>query len=79
MRPTTIGIKELHGKLSEVAEAARRGKSFLVMRHARPVFRIEPVASDSKKTYTLDDLRPLMFRSKDKSLSKGVDRAVYGV
>lgn len=79
MQPITIGIKELHGKLGKVAAATKRGGSFLVMRHHTPVFRIEPVASAQKKTYTLGDIASLMFHNGHDGLSTEVDAAAYGV
>lgn len=72
-----IGIKELHGKLGTIAAATRRGKSFLVMRHAEPVFRIEPIQSPNQKTYTLEDIKKISFHGQDEKLSKKVDEIVY--
>lgn len=80
MEPTIIGIKQLHKELTKVAHAAQRGKSFLVVRHAKPVFRIEPaMPAGKRKKYQLSDLLALRFHSGDKNLSQKVDEIVYGI
>ena len=79
MEPAIIGIKQLHKDLTAVAEAAARGKSFVVVRHAKPVFRIEPMRSETKKTHTLEDVGRLGFHSHDKKMSKMIDQLLYAV
>ena len=80
MEPTIIGIKQLHKQLSKIAEATQRGKSFVVIKHAKPIFRIEPF-SNPKINYTLSDLADIQFSDPkdDKNLSKHIDHFVYGV
>ena len=77
--PTMIGIKQLHADLSKVAQAVERGNSYIVMRHAKPLFRIEPIGRYGNKKYTLKDLMNIRFDSPDKNLSKKIDHYVYGV
>lgn len=82
MEPHIIGIKQLHKDLSKVARAASRGSTFLVLKYAKPMFRIEPMGSAaSKKKYTLEDLLGLRFKFKtfDPNLSNKVDKIVYGI
>ncbi len=76
---TIIGIKKLHQDLTKISLAASRGESFIVVKHAKPVFRIEPAYASLKKKYTLQDFKKIRFKSKDRNLSKKVDRIVYGV
>ena len=81
MNPTVIGIKQLHKELTRVSNAAQKGKSFIVMKHAKPVFRIEPVREQNNKPYTLEDLKKIQFTlpKRDRNLSKRVDQIVYGL
>lgn len=76
MQPKNIGIKQLHRDLSKVVKAAERGGSFVVFRHTRPVFRIEPVEPRQGR-YTLADLKTIRFSAKNKKLSHEVDRIVW--
>ncbi len=76
----TIGIKELHKKLNQVAKAAKQGQSFIVFKHLKPLFRIEPIhAPQAAHRYTRHDLARLQFKNSNKHLSKGVDSMVYGL
>ena len=79
MEPTIIGIKQLHKDLTKVAMAAQKGKSFIVVKYAKPVFRIEPVRTVRAANYTLDDFKKIRFSSAYPNLSKHIDRYVYGV
>ena len=76
-----IGVKEFHANLPKVARGVSRGMSYIVMKHARPLFRVEPtrVPPRGKKQYTLRDLMKLRFRSGEKNLSQRIDEIVYGV
>ncbi|MEK7084529.1 MAG: hypothetical protein AAB932_04810 [Patescibacteria group bacterium] len=76
-----IGIKELYQTLPKIAEAARKGRSFLVVKHNKPIFRIEPVetARPKKKKNTMAQFAALQFRGGDPMASKEIDRIVYGV
>ncbi len=75
----TIGVKEFHTNLPKIARAVRRGTSYIVMKHARPLFRIEPMQKDpAHRKYTFEDLMKLRFRNGEKNLSQRVDEIVYG-
>ena len=74
----TIGVKELHTNMKKITEATQKGASFLVMKNAKPVFRIEPIDDDAPRRFTLDDFKEVMFTTEDKDLSKKVDEIVYG-
>ena len=43
---TIIGLKELRDRLSEYIERVEEGKSFIVVKHSKPVFRMTPVEED---------------------------------
>ena len=74
----TIGVKELHHNLKKVVRATQRGTSFIVTKHRKPIFRIEPV-DEKKFKYTLEDLADIRFSTDDPDLSKKVDEIVYGI
>lgn len=74
---TTIGIKQLHLSIPKITRATNRGTSFVVMRHTKPLFRIEPLRQSQKK-YTLRDLGKLHYKDKDRRLSTHIDRILYG-
>lgn len=76
MKEQTITIREVHRNLSAIAEAVQKGKSYVITKNAKPVFRISPVV---EKEYTIKDLRRLQFSSGEKNLSQRVDEIVYGV
>lgn len=82
MAEIVIGVKQFHADFKKIAERARRGTSFLVVRHRTPLFRIEPPLprTTRKKKYTLKDLEKIHFYTgNDTSLSKNIDRVIYGV
>ncbi len=76
---TNIGIRQLHQELDKVTKAVKAGHSFVVLKHATPIFRIEPLVSGSRPT--LHDLGKLKFKvgKKNKNLSKDIDAGVYGI
>ena len=74
-----IGIKELQHSLSKVAKETAEGKSFVVLKHAKPIFRIEPIHVKGVKTYSLEDLYDIQFKTNDRNLSKKIDRITYGL
>ena len=76
MNQQIIGIKQLHQNLKKIAEAALAGQSFIVVKNSRPVFKIEPIQSVSKK-YTLADFRKLQFKIRDSNLSRKIDKILY--
>ena len=76
---TIIGIKELQRGLKKVADAAQRGETFTFVRDSKPVFRIEPIPSGSKKNKTIGDLlEAASFSHSDRRLSQKIDEVVYG-
>lgn len=72
-----IGVKQLHKDIKRICEATKKGESFLIVRNSKPVFKIEPVRKFSKKKYTINDLWKIRFKSKDKNLSKNIDKILY--
>ncbi len=79
-----IGVKQLREQLPKIAQAAKRGQSFLVMRHHETLFRIEPPtpqrSSQSLNTgeRLIKAFKHLKF-SGSKNLSKQIDHIVYGI
>ena len=43
-----VGLKELREHMGRYAEAVKRGKSFLVIRKSKPLFKITPVEDDGQ-------------------------------
>ncbi|OGL66544.1 hypothetical protein A2856_02535 [Candidatus Uhrbacteria bacterium RIFCSPHIGHO2_01_FULL_63_20] len=79
MAPLNINIRTFRETLPAVAEQIARGRSFLVMKHAKPLFRVEPVQrGESATTYTLADLSAARFKG-GKRASRLVDKDAYGV
>ena len=80
MATQTIGIKELHANFPKITRATQRGQSFLVLKHARPVFRIEPTNLHPvhKKKGDLRNFLKIGFRSGEKHLSQRIDEILYG-
>lgn len=72
-----IGIKQLYTKLKEISEETLCGKSFIVVKNSKPVFRIEPIEAKKTKKYNLKDLKKAQFMVADKNLSKNIDKIVY--
>lgn len=81
MHEPMIGIKQLYKELPRVAKAAQMGRSFLVVKHNKPIFRIEPVRmpGTARKKNTLTDFERLQFRGGDRNISKKIDQIVYGL
>lgn len=73
-----IGIKELHHNLAKIAKEAKRGTSFVVLKHTTQMFRIEPPTTQEKK-YTWADLEKLQVNTGQKNLSRDIDHIVYGI
>ena len=79
MNQEIVGIKQLYQELPRITRAVARGKSFVVVKHAKPVFRIEPIEPTGHAArYTLNDLRNLQFSGGHKNLSKTIDTLLYG-
>ncbi len=77
MSTKIIGIKQLHKELKKVSDATERGESFLVVRNSKPVFEIRPVEERKEKKYSLKDFKKIQFESKNKNLSKELDKIIY--
>ena len=43
---TIIGLKELRDRFPEYIENIEQGKSYIVVKHSKPVFRITPVEEE---------------------------------
>ena len=41
-----VGVKELRENLSAYTDQSRRGKSFIVVRRSKPIFRMVPIDED---------------------------------
>lgn len=76
MQEATIGVKELYTSLPKIARATSRGSSFVVVKHSKPLFRIEPLTT-RQKTYTKYDMEKLRFKG-GKTLSQDIDKILYG-
>lgn len=76
MNPEIIGIKKLHTNLKKITQESLKGKSFIVFKNTKPVFRIEPV-EEKKRTYGLNDFKNIQFSCADKNLSKKIDKYLY--
>ena len=81
MEPITIGVREFRQKLPKVLKAVERGHWFTIVRYSKPVAQFTPVRALAEKRYTLQDLQNLrfQFKTKDKNVSKKIDKIVYGV
>jgi len=77
MEPQIIGVKQLYKELKQISQAVQWGKTFLVVKNSKPVFRIEPVKKVARKEYSLRDFKKLQFTTSDKALSKRIDSIVY--
>jgi len=77
MPETTIGVRELYTNLPKIARATSKGASFVVVKHAKPLFRIEPLLTRQKE-YTLSDFKKIQFKGGGKYTSKNIDAIVYG-
>ncbi|MCX6702531.1 MAG: type II toxin-antitoxin system prevent-host-death family antitoxin [Candidatus Wolfebacteria bacterium] len=43
-----VGLKELRGNMESYVSEVKRGKSFVIVRRSKPVFRIGPIEEDSE-------------------------------
>jgi antitoxin (DNA-binding transcriptional repressor) of toxin-antitoxin stability system len=77
MTEKLIGIKNLQNNLKRVSDDVLNGKSFLVLKNSKPVFRIVPLSEEKLPKYSLDDFKKIQFKSRSKNLSKHVDNILY--
>lgn len=52
---TIIGLKELRQNASEIADRAKAGEEFVVVRRSEPVFKIAPVETEPSTSQELRD------------------------
>lgn len=76
MEPQIIGIKQLHKDLSKIAEKAKKGQSYIVVKNSKPVFRLEPFQAERKPKFTIEDFKKIRFKG-GKNLSKDIDKILY--
>ncbi|MDO8469445.1 MAG: hypothetical protein Q7S84_00300 [bacterium] len=50
-----IGLKELRGSIRMVERNVRQGRSYLVLRKSRPLFKIVPVGGEEERWETVID------------------------
>lgn len=75
-----VGVKQLYKNLRQIAQRAKSGESFIVVKHAKPLFLLTPYEDNKEeKPYTLKDFARLQRKTGEKNLSKQIDRIVYGV
>lgn len=55
MKNTIIGLKELREKTENYISQVKRGKSFIVVRKSKPVFKLAPITEDDEKWETVVD------------------------
>lgn len=79
----TINIREFQRNMKSVGEKVAKGRSFLVLKNAKPVFEVRPVTLEThKKTKRtqkefLRDLSAIRIHG-EKDLSRNIDKIVYG-
>ncbi len=73
METNIIGIRELHRRLREISDDTLSGRSFIVVRNTKPVFRIEPYKEEKK--YSLEDFKKISRKS-GKKLSLDIDKII---
>lgn len=79
MEDKIIGVRELQRNLRVISNQALRGRSFMVVRNTKPLFRIEPPRSPLKNArHTLADFKKIQFRSGNPNLSQKIDKILYG-
>ncbi len=81
MKQNIIGTKQLRASLPQIAQAVKKGHSFMVMRHHEHLFDIVPPKSKLKKKYTRDDFAKLQFSNPqaNPNTSKHIDKILYNI
>lgn len=86
--PKIIGVKQLREHMPQIAKQAQKGQSFVVMRHQKILFRLEPPEffDEPQQIHTsgrrlAQELKKIQFSDPtgDKNLSKNIDKIVYGL
>ena len=78
----TISQKELYSRLSKVGKEVMAGKTYIVLWHSKPAYKLMPIYADNpvKKKYSKADLPQFIFRSKhpeNKNLSGNYKKWLY--
>lgn len=55
MKNTIIGLKELREKTENYISQVKKGKSFIVVRKSKPVFKLAPITEEDEKWETVVD------------------------
>lgn len=55
MKNTIIGLKELREKTENYISQVQKGKSFIVVRKSKPVFKLAPITEEDEKWETVID------------------------
>lgn len=76
MQVQTISVRELHN-VPAIARGIRQGKSYVVVKHSKPLFNIVPTDKMQPKTHTMKDLLAISFKG-GKHLSRDIDKILYG-
>lgn len=78
MRTKTIGVREFRQNFEKIERAVKRGQSFVVTRHQKPIFHIH--LPQDKELHVgkqlIKDFEGLMFKG-DPDLSQRIDEIVY--
>ncbi len=59
MKNSVIGLKELRNNVESYIQEVKRGKSFVVVRRSKPVFKITPPKDESELWETVVDFTKL--------------------
>jgi prevent-host-death family protein len=73
---TTVGVKDLKAKASEIVEWATSGESFIITRRGRPVAAVVPIDTDEYEDYILSSSKQIArdLADADRSLAAGKAR-----
>lgn len=55
MKNTIIGLKELREKTENYISQVKKGKSFIVVRKSKPVFKLAPITEEDEKWESVID------------------------
>jgi antitoxin (DNA-binding transcriptional repressor) of toxin-antitoxin stability system len=75
---TQIGMREFMRTMKDIKNAVKNGEEFVVLDHARPVFKVVPIQFKKTKKYTFADLEKLQFTATPNREVNDIDEAVYG-
>ena len=77
-----ISTKSLYSKIKWVSDQVSEGKSFIVLKHSRPAYKISPLDENEKvetKKYSTNDLDQFIFSSENKetNLAQNFKKHLY--